>query len=130
MLAAELAIRLDFGLVGQIGDYFFVGLQSPQNVRPNEFAQWSERIVSFFRRAFNEACEFLPGPEQTGVDEIENRPQIAKTVFHRGAGERKPCGCVQALDGAGLFGAGILDSLRFVKHSQPPRSFLDPRKTK
>ena len=45
LLAAELAVRLDLGLVGQVGDDGLVGLQAPQDVRPHQVAQRAVGVV-------------------------------------------------------------------------------------
>ena len=45
LLAAEVAMRLDLGLVGQVGDDRLVGLHAPQDVGPHQLAQRPVRVV-------------------------------------------------------------------------------------
>ena len=52
---------------------------------------------------------------------VEDRPEIAEPVLDRRAGERDARPRVDLLGGARLFGAGILDRLRFVQHGEVPR---------
>ncbi len=77
-------------------------------------------------RPLDEAGEGLRRPEQPRIEEIEDRPQVAKIVLDRRAGERDAALGLQRLDGAGLPGAGVLDRLRFVDDGEPPAGLADP----
>src|SRR5208283_6225526 len=79
--AAELAERLDLGLVGQIGNDRLVGLQTPQNIRPHQLTQRAVWIVGPVRKALNKIREFLGRAEQPWVEEVEDGPQIAEPVL-------------------------------------------------
>ena len=68
-----------------------------------------------------ERRERLAGAEQAGVDEVEDRPEIAEAVLDRRAGERDARPRVDLLGGARLLGAGVLDRLRLVEDGESPR---------
>src|ERR1700687_1847560 len=71
---AQVTKRFHLGFVGQIGDHRLVGLEAPQDIRAHELAQ---RSVGFcFSEAPHVAPERLTGAQQTGMSEVENRPQI------------------------------------------------------
>ena len=91
LLPAELAKRFDLGLVRQVRDHRFIGLQPPQDVGPHEFAQWAIGIVGPVRKRFDEVRELLRRPQQPWIDEVENGPQIAEPVLDGGAGQRESC---------------------------------------
>ena len=87
LLAAERAERFELGLVRQVRDHRLVGLQSPQNVWPHQFAQRAVGIVRPLRQALGELRELIGRTQQARIDEIEDRPQIAQPVLDRRAGE-------------------------------------------
>ena len=70
--------------------------------------------------------EGLRGAEQTRIDEIEYRPQVAQIVFDRRAGEDDARLGLQGFDGPGLFGVGVLDRLGFVENHEAPGRLADP----
>ena len=126
LLAAQRAERLHLGLVGQVGDDALVGLQAPQNVGAHQLAQRAVGIVRPVGEAFGERRELLRRSQQPGIDEVEDRPQVAEPVLDRRAGERDARVGLELLDGPGLLGAGILDRLRLVEHGQAPRRRSEP----
>ena len=46
-----------------------------------------ERIADYVELGFHHLVMHGPGPDQAGVGEIEDRPQVAEAVLDRGAGE-------------------------------------------
>jgi len=52
--------------------------------------------------------------KQAGTEKIEQRPQIAHSVFHRRSGQRDASLGFEFFDGASLSRARVLDRLRFV----------------
>ena len=70
------------------------------------------------------AAELLRASEQAGIDEVEDRPQVAEVVFHRRSGQGDPGFSLQGLGGARLLGVGVLDRLRLVQHHEAPGRFL------
>ena len=120
LFPGKLAERLDLGLVRQIGNHRFVGLQPSQYVRSYQFAQRPVGVVRPVRQMFCETGKFLCRPEQTRVDEIENGPQISQAVFDRRAGKRESRLCLELLGSVSLLRVRILDGLRFVEHDQLP----------
>ena len=75
------------------------------------------------RKLLRKRCKFLAGSEEARIDEVENRPQIPQTVFHRRARQRDASPRFELLDRACLFGAWILDSLGFVNDCEVPGNF-------
>src|SRR5262249_48056508 len=102
LLATERAERLELSLVREVSDDRLVGLEPPQDVRPYQLAQWTEGASRRLAEAFYEARELLGGPQQSGIDEVEDGPQIANTVFDRRAGQRDAELRAQLLHGPGL----------------------------
>ena len=118
--AAELAIRRDLGLVGQVGDDRAVGLHPPQDVGPHQLAQRAVGIVLPLGEALGVAGELPRRAEQARVDEVEDRPEIAEAVLDRRAGQRDARLRLQRLGRPGLPGARVLDRLRLVEDGQAP----------
>ena len=108
LLARQVAERLHLGLVRQIGDDGLVGLQPPQDVRPHQLAQRRVRVVRLCREPLGERRELLARSEQARVEEVEDRPEIAKPVLDRRAGERDARPRVELLGRPRLLGAGFL----------------------
>jgi hypothetical protein len=71
-----------------------------------------------------EGREFLGGAQKPGVDEIEQRPQIAEAVLDRRTRHGDTGIGLQQLHRPGLLGARILDCLRLVKNGEAPRHRL------
>src|SRR5260370_5876986 len=89
LLPAELAKRFHLGLVRQIRDHRFIGLQPPQNVGPHQFAQWAIGIMRPVRKSFDEISELLRRSQQPWIGEVENGPEIAEPVLAGGASQRE-----------------------------------------
>jgi len=64
LLGAELAERLNLGLVRQIGDDRLVGLHAPQNIRPHQFAQWAEGVMGSRARCLVKLVNSLAEPSR------------------------------------------------------------------
>ena len=71
-------------------------------------------------QSFGIAGELFGVAQQTRVDEIEDRPQVAQVILDRRAGQRDPCPCLQRFRRFGLTGVRILDRLRLVQNDEPP----------
>src|SRR5260370_8907179 len=81
LLPAELAKRFHFGLVRQVRDHRFIGLQPPQNVGPHEFAQSAIGTLRRIPKPFDEVSAFLRRSQQPWIAEVENGPEIAEPVL-------------------------------------------------
>ncbi len=117
---AERTVGLHLSLVGQIGNDALVALQAPQDVGLHQVAQGRVVRMLVLFEAAREAAECLAGTQQSGANEIEQRPQIAQPVLYRRAGEREPHAALQGLDRLRLTRCRILDGLRFIEHHQRP----------
>ena len=60
------------------------------------------------------------GAEETRVEELHDRPEVAHVVLHRCAGERDPIAGRQRARGTGLLGLRVLDVLRLVEDDALP----------
>ena len=120
LLAAEAAIRLQLGLVGQVGDDRLVGLHAAQDVGPHQLAQWAVRIVLAVGKLLGVARELLRVAQQPRIDEIEDRPKVTEVILDRRAGQCDACLRLQGLGGLGLLGVRILDRLRLVEDGEAP----------
>jgi hypothetical protein len=70
-------------------------------------------------------AENARGAEEPGVQEVEDRPQVAEPVLHRGSGERESRARSHGFHGARLLGARVLDRLRLVEDRQRPLAALE-----
>ena len=120
LLAAQGAEGLHLGLVGQVGDDALVGLEAAQDVGTHQIAQRRVRVLRPVGEALDEGRELLGRAQQAGIDEVEDRPQVAEPVLDRRAGERDARVGLERLDGLGLLGRRILDRLGLVEDGQPP----------
>jgi hypothetical protein len=120
LLTRERAERFHFGLVWQVRDDRPIRLEAPQDVRPNQIPQRSVAALGVRGKALIESPELRARAEETGVDEVEDRPQITDPILHRRARERDPRSGVELLDGPRLFRARILDGLRLVQDRHLP----------
>ena len=127
--ARQPAQRLDLGLVGQVGDDRLVGFHPAQDVGPHQLAQRAVGIMRPLGQAFGIAGELFGVAQQTRVDEIEDRPQVAQVILDRRAGQRDPRPCLQRLRRFGLPGVRILDRLRLVQNDKPPICLREHRDT-
>ncbi len=121
MLARELAERSDLGFVRQIRDDGPVGLEAPQDIRTHQRAKRRVRVLRLRREAFRKCRECLPGSQEARIDEVEDRPQIAKAVLDRCPAERDARLRIDLLGGPRLPGPRCLDRLRLVQDGEAPR---------
>jgi len=122
----EPAVGRHHGLLRQVGDHAAVGLETPQDVGARQAAHRRVGVGHLFAGA-QKGGEALGPAEQAGVDEIKQRPEVARAVLDRRAGQRQTRRRLQALDRARLARLGVLDRLRLVQDRQPPRHALQPR---
>ena len=127
LLAAQGAERFHLGLVGQVGNDALVGLQAPQDIGTHQIAERTVRVLRPVGEAFDEGRKLLRRSQQSGIDEVEDRPQIAEPVLDGRAGQCDARFGLQLLDRLGLLGGRILDGLRLVKHHQSPGVVCEPR---
>ncbi len=69
-----------------------------------------------FQGNFVALFEILPASEPAGLDETENRPEVAGGVFDRGAGEGDSSGGIELGDGLGMICVRVADQRRLVDH--------------
>ena len=119
------AERLQFGLVRQVADHRFVRLAPPQQVRLHQLAQRRVAIRGCLH-ALAELAKRRRASQQSRVQKIHQRPQIAQPVFHRRSGHGDARVRPQLLHRPRLPGPGVLDRLRFVQHAQPPAVVAQP----
>ena len=122
---AQRAPGLELGLVGQVGNHPFVGLQAAQDVRANQIAQ--RAVVLVLRQAPGEVAEDLARSEQSGVSEVEDRPQVRQAILDRRPGQRDSRIGLELLDLPRLPGSRVLDRLRFVDDRQAPVDCFERR---
>ena len=121
LLAAQGAEGLHLGLVGQVGNDALVGLHAPQDVGAHQIAERAVRVLRPVGEALDEGRKLLRRSQQSGIDEVEDRPQVAEPVLDRRAGQGNARFGLELLDRSGLLGGRILDGLRLVEHHQSPR---------
>ncbi len=104
-----------------------VGLHPSQDERFDQFAQQIgfAQVVLALDGQFIILAELRLLAQIAGIEEIEDRPQVEQTVFHRCAGEGEPVFGFQLQDGLGLCGQGIFDVLRLIQHHPPPADTLE-----
>ena len=127
LFTGELAEGLHLRLVRQIGNDRLIRLHAPQNVRTRQLAKRRVWVVRPVCETPGEACEFLAGTEQAGIDEVEDRPEVSEPILHRRASERDPCLRLELFDGPCLFCAWVLDGLGFVQNYEAPRNLQQSR---
>ena len=64
--------------------------------------------------------ELLEWAEQSGIQEVEDAPEIPEVIFDRRSGEREPVARGQTERGASPLRMRVLDELRFVQHERVP----------
>ena len=126
LVLAQRTVGFHLRLVREIGDDPFVGLQPPQNVGSHEISQRFERRNRGVLQPLDERAELFGRAQQSGVQEIEERPEIRKPILDGRAGQGDPTAGGQFLHGSGLLRAGVLDRLGFVEDRQPPAMRLHP----
>src|SRR5581483_1849030 len=60
------------------------------------------------------------GPDESGVGEVEDRPQVAEAVLHRRAGQGQPAAGRDAAQFLGRVAGRVLDRLRLVDDDPGP----------
>ena len=108
LLAAQQAERLHFGLVRQVRDDALVGLHAPQDVGAHQLAQRAVGIVRPLGELLDEAGELLGRSQQSGIDEVEDRPEVAEPVLDRRAGQGDARVGLELLDRLVCLAAGFL----------------------
>src|ERR1043166_4819548 len=130
---AEFAIAPSLDSVRQILSYRL--LQTPRQERPQLRRQWAAREplrgrdlfrIAFATRLIRFVKMFLRA-EITGLDEIDNAPQVEEPVFQRRAGKREPLVGPQLLHRLRDLRRRVLDELRFVEHDGGELKFLQFR---
>ncbi|MPN40768.1 hypothetical protein SDC9_188307 [bioreactor metagenome] len=68
--------------------------------------------------------------EHSGLEEVENAPEVFRRILQRSTGQHDPVRRVDALAVLRVGGAGILDMLRLVEHDEAETVMLElvPRK--
>ncbi len=66
--------------------------------------------------AFDERRKLLRRSQQSGIDEVEDRPQVAEPVLDGRTGQGNARVGSELFDHFGLLGGRVLDSLGLVKH--------------
>src|SRR5215813_56799 len=121
--ARELAERFHLGFFRQVLYDRFVRFQTAQNIGTDQVAKRPVRIVFLFAEAFDKASEFFAVAKQARIDEVEDRPKIAKPVLNRSAGQCDSGMSFEVLHQMCLFGGGILDCLCLVDYGELPWNF-------
>src|SRR5262249_29742322 len=113
---------LDLLLLRQVTDDRLVGLEAPQDERPGGPAERRRGLLVAVRLDGRREpfTERLPGPEQSGVGELHDRPQLGEVVLDGRAGERDPPARRDGAYGLGLPGAAVLQRLRLVADDAVP----------
>src|SRR5262249_54059088 len=83
----QVAVAWRLGLLRQVSDNGSVRFQAAQDVRANQLAQRRKLVLLTRLQAFHKRLKHCSRPEQGRVEKIEQRPQIAQTVFDRRAGQ-------------------------------------------
>src|SRR5262249_10856249 len=103
------------------------GFQAAQDVRPHKIAERAIRILLPVGEAFDVGGKLLRRAQESGINEIEDRPQIAQSVLNGRAGESNTRLRLELFDRLGLLRGWILDGLRLIKHRQLPRRRCERR---
>ena len=88
LLAAQGAEGFHLGLVGQIGNDALVGLQPSQDIGAHQVAERSVRVMRPVGEAFDEGRKLLRRSQQSRIDEVEDRPEVAEPILDGRAGQR------------------------------------------
>ena len=122
----EAAKNLHLGLVRQVRGDARVGLHPAQNVRRYQAPQRRVAGVLVVLQCLGEIPELCRAAKQAGIDEIEDRPQVAETVFNGCAGECYTVRAFEFFHRLGLARAGVFDRLGLVEHDPRPIDFRQP----
>ena len=103
-----------------------LGLHAPQDERPGELVQPPQHVlvVLLHDGLFEPGAEGAVRRQIARHQEGKDAPQLAQTVFHRGAGEGEPHLAVHPADGFILLGGVVLDGLRLVQNAGIERLFF------
>ena len=100
-------------LVGQIGNNFFISLNTPQQKRRDHIFQLRVALGILLQPAA-EIAEFLHAAEQALIEKIKQRPEIGEVVFDRRTRHGDPHTAIELFDLPRLLCPRILDRLRLV----------------
>ena len=84
-------------LVGQIGNNFFISLNTPQQKRRDHIFQLGIAL-GILLQAAAKASKFLHAAEQALVEKVEQRPEVGQVVFDRRARHRDTHAAVELFD--------------------------------
>ena len=100
--------------VGQLGGHLRLALGPPEHEDAVEGSQRGLALAGHLRH------ERGPGADETGVGEVEDRPQVAEAVLDGGAGEREPGAGGDPPQLLGRLAGRVLDGLRLVEDDAGP----------
>ena len=114
-------------LVRQVGHQRAVRFGAAQQERRREAAQFLRRVgVALALDGGDEPLAELGGvAQEAGGDHLEDAPQLAEAVLHRGAGEGDLLPGGDGPHGLGGAGVRVLHGLRFVQHERAPLHLLE-----
>ena len=100
LLPAQGRIGLHLDFFREVRDHRFVGFEPPENIRAHHFPEPGvpRRIVF---QGFGEPDEFGLVPQEAGVEEVEQGPEVSQPVFDGRAGEGDAVDGGQALSRPG-----------------------------
>ena len=127
LLPGQAAERAHLGLVRQVGDDAAIGLEAAQDVRLDERPERPVVAVAAGGHLPGGAREGARAPQEPGIQEVEQRPEVAEPVLDRGARQGDPGAAAELLDRARLPGPGVLDRLGLVEDDQRPGGLAEPR---
>ena len=102
-------------LVGELGGDLGLALGAAEQQEPVERTQCRLAVAAEL------GDERRSRADETGVGEVEDRPQVADAVLDRRAGQRQPCAGGDPAQRLRGFARRVLDRLRLVEHHRRPR---------
>ena len=78
------------------------------------------------RERLDEIDESFGRTQEAGIEEIEDRPQVAQIVFDRRAGQHDAASGEERFDRLRLLGVRVFDDLGLVQHREAPLGLGDP----
>ncbi len=123
LLLGERAKHFHLQLVWEVGDDALVRLEPAQHERAGDAAKSGGGIFILVDLNRHEEPLFERGlrTKKSGVEELHERPEVPDVVLDGSARQRDAPIAFQSAGGAGLFGFGVLDVLRFVEQEAAPR---------
>src|SRR5262249_56126096 len=95
-------------------------LEASQDVGAHEVTQrriWGMRPI---RESLDKIRELLGRTEQSGIDEVEDRPKVTQAVLNRRSCESDARVGVKRFRCSCLLSGRVLDRLRLVENGEPP----------